>query len=79
MNWPEAIAWTLVGLGLLAGAFIFASRPAFWIEFGARLVKQFGPMVWAYLTKRMDPSTEARYRACVRSGGKWNHRTKKCE
>ena len=31
------------------------------------------------LLKRMDAETEARWRDCQRRGGKWNHRTRRCE
>lgn len=72
---PEVIAYVLVGLGLLAGAFVFARRPAFWIEFGWRIFQALLP----YITKRMDPETEARWRECERRGGKWDHKRKRCD
>jgi hypothetical protein len=72
---PEIIGYVLVGLGLIAGAFLFARRPSFWIEFGARLFQALLP----HITKRMDPETERRWRECERRGGKWDWHRKKCD
>jgi hypothetical protein len=78
MTWQEGVGIALVCIGLLGGAFVVAQRPAFWIEFGARLIQRLAPRIVAYLTKRMDPVTEARWRECERRGGKWDHRKKRC-
>lgn len=64
----EVTAYILVGLGLVAGAFIFARRPDFWIEFGVRLSAIILPLVWRYLSKRMTPEEEADYQRAVRAG-----------
>lgn len=78
MNWPEVIAYTLVGLGLIAGAFIFARRPSFWIEFGWRIFEQLRPLIWAYVSKRMKPEDERAMQDCHRRGGTWDPHRKKC-
>jgi hypothetical protein len=79
MTWQEGVGIALVCIGLLGGAFVVAQRPAFWIEFGGRLFKAFLPRLVGYVTKRMDPKTEAEWRKCQLRGGKWNHRTRRCE
>lgn len=70
----EVIAYIIVGLGLLAGAFIFARRPSFWIEFGTRVFKALLPL----MAKRMTPEQEAEMHRCIRQGGEWDHHRKKC-
>lgn len=79
MHWQEYLAIALVLLGLVAGGYIAAQRPAFWMEFGTRLLKAIWPFLFAYVTKRMDPKTEKAWRDCELRGGKWNHATKRCE
>lgn len=74
----EVIAYILVGLGLMAGAFIFARRPSFWIEFGTQIFAKLLPVVWRFVSKRMDPETERRWRECERRGGKWDNVRKRC-
>lgn len=75
----EVIAYTLVGLGLVAGAFIFARRPEFWIEFGARIAARLWPLLAAYVTKRMTPEQEKAMQDCVRRGGEWDALRKRCK
>lgn len=79
MTWQEGIGVAFVCIGLLGGAYVVAQRPTFWIEFGTRLFQRLAPKILAYLTKRMDPETERRWRECERRGGKWNHHKKRCE
>jgi hypothetical protein len=79
MTWQEAIAVTVVLLGLGAGAFLVAQRPSFWIEFGGRLIKATLPYLVTYITRRMPPEDELRWRQCQLRGGRWNTRTRKCE
>ena len=79
MAWTEVALWAAFLIGMAAAGFIFARRPAFWIMFGSELFKRLWPYVMAFVLKRMDAETEERMRACRRSGGKWNHRTKRCE
>lgn len=54
---------------------MFAQRPSFWIEFGVRL----GQRLWPLLIKRMSPEKEKEWRDCIRRGGEWDHRRKKCK
>ncbi len=75
MTWQEAIATIVVLLGLGAGVVLFAQRPSFWIEFGVRL----GQRLWPLLIKRMSPEKEKEWRDCIRRGGEWDHRRKKCK
>jgi sulfite exporter TauE/SafE len=79
MSWQEGVGIVLVCIGLLGGAFAVAQRPAFWIEFGGRLIKALMPRLVTYVTKRMDPKTEAEWRKCQLRGGKWDHRRKRCD
>ena len=46
MSWQEAVAVTVVLLGIGAGAFLVAQRPSFWSEFGTRLAKALLPLAW---------------------------------
>lgn len=68
MSWQEAVATVFICLGLFAGAFLFARRPAFWIEFSGRLCSRLWPYVWAYISKRMTPEEEAEWRKAERQG-----------
>lgn len=79
MTWQEALATVVILTALGAGGYLAAQRPAFWIEFGSRIGKALWPLVFAYMTKRMDPATEKAWRDCELRGGRWNHRTRKCE
>lgn len=79
MTTPEIVAYVLVGLGLAAGAYIAAQRPAFWMEFGARAIRAITPALWAWLSKRMPPDDERAFRDCVRRGGEWDHIRRRCK
>jgi len=79
VTWQEAIAVVVILAGLGGGAFLVAQRPTFWIEFGARLFKAVLPRIVGYVTKRMDPKTEAEWQKCMLRGGKWDHRKKRCD
>jgi hypothetical protein len=79
MTWLEVALVAAVIVGVGAAGFLVAQRPAFWLDMGRELAKRLWPFVLAYVTKRMDPETEERWRQCQRRGGKWNHRTKRCE
>ena len=68
MSWQEAVAVTVVLLGLGAGAFLVAQRRSFWIEFGSRLGKALLPLAWRYVSKRMSPEEEAAWRQAERRG-----------
>jgi hypothetical protein len=79
MSWQEGVGIALVCIGLLGGAYAVAQRPAFWIEFGGRLIKAMAPAIWGYVSKRMPESDERAWQECERRGGRWNHRTRKCD
>lgn len=68
MSWQEAVAVAVIVLGLGAGAFLAAQRPAFWIEFGGRVLKALLPLAIAYVTRRMDPAEEAQWRQAQLQG-----------
>ncbi len=68
MSWQEGVAFTVVFLGLGAGAFLVAQRPSFWIEFVSRLGKALLPLAWRYVSKRMSPEEEAAWRQAERRG-----------
>ena len=68
MNWQEGVAFTVVLLGLGAGAFLVAQRPSFWIEFGTRLGKALPPLAWRFVSWRMPPEEEAAWREAERRG-----------
>lgn len=69
MTWQEGVAFAVVLAGLAAGAFIVAQRPAFWIEFGTRLLQRLGPEIIAFILKRKSPEAEARDHATERQAG----------
>lgn len=62
MSWVEVAAIILVGAGLVAGGYIVAQRPSFWIEFGSRLATALTPIIWRFVSKRMTPEEEAKWR-----------------
>lgn len=68
MSWQEAVAVAVILLGLGAGAFLVAQRPAFWLELGGRLLKALLPVVIAFVTRRMDPAEEAEWRKAELQG-----------
>ena len=61
MTWQEGVAFVVILAGLGAGGFLVAQRPAFWIEFGARLGRAILPRLLAVLLKRMPPEDEAEW------------------
>jgi hypothetical protein len=79
VNWLEVAGVVLVVAGLLGGLIIAAQRPAFWVEFGTRLLARLWPFFFAYITKRMTPEKEQEWRDCIRRGGEWDHRRKRCK
>jgi hypothetical protein len=74
MTWLEiaAIAALLVGVG--AGGYLVAQRPAFWAGLGAAVFKSLLP----HLAKRMTAEEEKAYQDCVRRGGEWDPFRKRC-
>jgi len=78
VNWLEIAAIALVCLGLVAGAFLFARRPEFWIEFGYRLFERLWPFVWRFVSRPESESARKARQQCERSGGQWDHIRKRC-
>ena len=78
MKWQEAVAVGLVLVGLVAGAYLAAQRPAFWIEFGGRILQVAWPYMYEYVTARNTPEIEIQMQRCVRRGGEWDNFNKKC-
>jgi hypothetical protein len=79
MNWIEVALVAAAILGIAAGGVLVARSPSFWFGLGSVMLKAAWPFLKAYVTKRMDPETEHRWRQCQLRGGKWNHHKKRCE
>jgi len=77
MTWQEAVATLVVLAGLGAGAFLVAQRPAFWVEFGGRVLAALAPRIAAFISKRMTPEQEAEFQKSVRQGQEWDSFRKK--
>jgi hypothetical protein len=52
-----------------------ARSPVFWMGMGKEIFKIMIPII----IKRMPLEEEEAWRRCQLRGGRWNHRTKKCE
>lgn len=68
MTWQEGVAYGFVVIGLLAGGYIAAQRPSFWVELGGRVVSKLLPLFIAVAMKRMSPEEEAEFRAEQQAG-----------
>lgn len=79
MTWQEGVAIGLVCVGLVAGGYLAAQRPAFWLEFATRILAALLPSITRYISKRNPPEIERAMRDCYRRGGTWNNFTKRCE
>ncbi len=79
MTWLEIAALVVLLLGVGAGGFLVAQRPTFWVGIGGVLLKAIIPYLVTYITRRMPPEDELRWRQCQSRGGRWNTRTRKCE
>lgn len=62
MDWPLVIAWALFACGLIAGGFIFARSPKFWVGFGLHVFGRLWPHIWAFVSKRKSAEDEADWR-----------------
>lgn len=78
VTWLELAAVVVLLVGLGAGAFLVAQRPAFWLGLGSHMLKSAWPHVVKYVTKRNTPEVEAEMQACHRRGGTWDNFRKKC-
>lgn len=79
MTWQEGVGIALVVIGLVAGGYIAAQRPSFWVEFVGRVFAALRPLIWEYVSKRNSPEIEARMHDCIRRGGEWDNFRKKCK
>jgi len=79
MSWHEILAVSCVIIGLIAGGYLAAQRPAFWVEFFTRILIAFIPFASKYVSKRMTPDEEKAYQKCVRQGGEWDSFRKRCK
>lgn len=75
MDYISIILFLFAILGITAGAFMVARSPVFWMGMGKEIFKIMIPII----IKRMPPEEEEAWRRCQLQGGRWNHRTKKCE
>ena len=90
MNWWLVLFVACFAVGLIGTGAILAFRVyknpfllwgfahIVWVSLRPVLVQKVLPL-FLRVFKRYDPETEAAWRACERSGGKWNRRTKRCE
>ena len=79
MNWIEIAAIAVLLLGIGAGGFLVAQRPAFWLGLIRAALQPLVPLLLATLAKRMPPEKEQEWRDCIRRGGEWDHIRKRCK
>jgi hypothetical protein len=75
VNWIEVALIAAVLTGLVAGGFLAAQRPSFWLGLGTVMFRAALP----FLLKRMPPEKEKEWRDCIRRGGEWDHVRKRCK
>jgi hypothetical protein len=75
MNWVEPLLILSLVLGVFAGGILIARSPTFWIGIGSVMFRAALP----FLFKRMTLKEEEAWRKCQLTGGKWNHRKRRCE
>lgn len=66
MSWLEITALAFLLLGVGAGGFLVAQRPAFWAGLGVVLFTKAWPYVSGYVSKRMTPEEEEAWRKATR-------------
>ena len=79
MNWLEIAAIAVLLLGIGAGGFLVAQRPAFWLGLIREALRPLVPLLLASVAKRMPPEKEQEWRDCIRRGGEWDHIRKRCK
>ena len=75
MTWLEIAAIAALLLGIGAGGFLVAQRPAFWWGLGVVMFKAALP----FLARRMSAEQEQAMRDCHRRGGEWDNFRKRCK
>jgi hypothetical protein len=78
MSWLEIAALVVLLLGVGAGGFLVAQRPAFWAGLAGVLLQKAFPYIAAYVMKRNTPEVEQAMADCVRRGGTWDNFNKRC-
>ena len=68
MTWLEIVAVVALLVGVGAGGYLVAQRPAFWAGLGVAVFKNLLP----HLAKRMTAEQEKAFQDCVRRGGEWD-------
>ena len=79
MNWIEIAAIAVLLLGIGAGGFLVAQRPAFWLGLIRAALQPLVPLLLATLAKRMPEADEKAFRDCVRRGGEWDYIRRRCK
>lgn len=75
MTWFEVAALAALLLGIGAGGFLVAQRPAFWVGLGIVMFRAALP----HLAKRMTAEQEKAFQDCIRRGGEWDPVRKRCK
>jgi len=75
MSWLEIAAITALLIGVGAGGYLVARRPAFWWGLGVVAFKAALP----HLAKRMTAEQEKAFQDCIRRGGEWDPFRKRCK
>jgi hypothetical protein len=68
VTWIEVALLICALVGITAGAFLVAQRPAFWVGLGMAAMKAAWPYLLRYFGKRMSPEEEAEYQREFRAG-----------
>lgn len=77
MDWIDIFLLVFMGIGVLAGAYSFGRSPSAWLEVLTAGLKQFGPLVFVYLSRQEDPDTREKRNAVTKSGGQWDYVNKR--
>ncbi len=85
MTWLDWTAYIVIFAALFCVVYLYARRPAFWVEFSARAIVALRPFLisalsaaLAYVINRNTPEIEAQMAECTRRGGRWDNFRKKC-
>jgi hypothetical protein len=85
MTWLDGVAYVVIFAALFCVVYLYARRPAFWVELSGRVIVALRPYILAslsaviaYVTNRNTPEVEAQMAECVRRGGRWDNFRKKC-
>ena len=79
MSWLEFAAIAILLLGIGAGGYLVAQRPAFWYGLVSAAFAAALPRIAEYILRRNPPDIEAKMRECIRRGGEWDNFNKRCK